>query len=741
MREPAKIHQDSLKIKKEMIIDFRKAWQENINRFNYWRQLIYKTTISDTERSILVAIDKPVVEFNIMQPYVDRALGEYSENEPSVTATKKDGANVSSEQLHTIGGYIRHVIEQAQRQSQLYRIYQDCLSGGYSAGIIYTDWANSTDFSQVIKVKRAFDPTLCGWDLMGELPHKGDAEYCFQSYPRCVDDILKQYSFADVGRKSWIRKNKDFGWAYESGGKKYMMESEFYKKEYKEHVIYFLADESSILKEHYEMAIAAWDRTEQPPQVIAERKARKCTIYRDIFIEDQVLSHEATNYTELPIVFFDGNSIDIRESGTNKYGFSNDFGNGSNGRMDLRQMTKPMVYNALGTQQLKNFTGQTLANELEALIQSKFMIAMESLPPEGPYLDAYTNIQKANTLVWKSADPNNPDRPLPSPQTIQRPPIPPEIAQAFQLCDITLQNTLGAFEAGMGNNGSNPMSGKAVAMHMMMSDSVMKPYIYNHMQSLTQIAKGILGLIPSVHITKKMLPIIDIKGERQEVFINGGQEHDISMDFDPETIGIEVEAGLNSSLKRQRAIDQFVTLSRAYPKFGEFFGAVGLPIVVDNLEVEGADVLKEMLPQYMQEQKQKEQQLMQQQQQQMQNNPLMMKAQNERMKIEQDAKLAMMENQLDMQRIDMERMKNQVLLLQTLSAHEDAKLDAAVRFDEHKTNKLKAAVELMTDVKDMAHRHERESKQLEHAEIELLHTIEKDYRESEMTQQEEINNG
>jgi len=58
-------------------------------------------------------------------------------------------------------------------------------------------------------------------------------------------------------------------------------------------------------------------------------------------------------------------------------------------------MTRPYVYHAKGAQKLKNFAGITLANEMENIVQHKFMIAKEALPKEQDWLAAYKRYSEA----------------------------------------------------------------------------------------------------------------------------------------------------------------------------------------------------------------------------------------------------------------------------------------------------------------------------------------------------------
>src|SRR5690606_35229321 len=140
------------------------------------------------------------------------------------------------------------------------------------------------------------------------------------------------------------------------------------------------------------------------------------------------------------------------------------------------QMTRPYLYNTKGIQKLKNCAAQNLATELEMMVQHKWKVAKESIPDEQEYLQAYTDPQRANTLVYNAWDDNDPNKSNPPPQEIQRPPIPQEITQTFMEADKAIQMVLGSYDAALGIN-NNQLSGKAVVESATQSSFAAMPYI------------------------------------------------------------------------------------------------------------------------------------------------------------------------------------------------------------------------------------------------------------------------
>ena len=101
-------------------------------------------------------------------------------------------------------------------------------------------------------------------------------------------------------------------------------------------------------------------------------------------------------------------------------------------------------------------------------------------------------------------------------------------------------------------------------------------------------------------------------------------------------------------------------------------------------------------------------------QQQQQSNPLMLRAQNDRMKISQqaqemqiDAKIKSAEIAVNQQEADNER-------LRLLAEIDDSKRDQLVALDRHQTEKTRAAVDLAIKAADMSHRHNKDIYEINH---------------------------
>ncbi len=704
MSELAKTHQDQLNRLKKSVKNTYTYFQPNYKRFNDYRRFVFDTSLTDDDKMVLESLKKPEIEFNIGEAYISRLRGEFSKQEPSIKVTADDGAKVDGATISVVSDHLRHILFDANKNSCEYNVYTDILSGGFSAIKIWTEYAHPMSFEQVIKFGRVYDPTLVGFDPLARQPHKGDGRFCFELFPKSREEFEEEYPNLDLSGIDFTRSVDGFSWSYSNNQEDILLICDFYEKKKKKKKIVKLVNNFVMTMEDYKLFLEKWDESgliEQPPAIKGKPRITEIeTICRYRFIENKLLEYVETNYPSLPIVFVDGNSVVIRQ-GTNQGSFI--------------QMTRPYIYNLKGLQQLKNFAGQTLANELENLVQHKFKVAKESLPDEKSYLDAYTNIQIANTLVYKAFKDNDPKIPVPPPQEIMRVPPPQEVLSTFTLVDGMAQSILGSYDAALGIN-DNQLSGTAIVEGASQSNAAAMPYIVGFMQALTQVANIITQLIPKYYVTPRSIPTVGEDGLRDFKKIN--QQGGVYMNYDENALNVKVEAGVNFSIQKARALQQIMMMSQASPIFAQFINAKGLKVLLDNFEINGIDQLKELADQFMQEMAEKEKQQMQMQQQQMQNNPMMIKAQNERAKIQLDAKQSEVENQIKVAEIAIEKQEADTNFMKVLAEMNNAKSQQMASMMKAEAEETRAAVDLAIKHIDVKHKHEMEKSQFSH-EVEM----------------------
>ncbi len=681
----AKRHMDQLTRIKDTIKRAHDYFKPNYDRYNEFRRFVFESSLKNEELTLLTTISKPQLEFNVLEAYISRLLGEFSKQEPDIEVSADDQNNVDPMVIRLVEQHLRHVLTDSKNHHTKYEVYKDLLSGGFSTLKVTTDYANPMSFNQVINIERA-EPTLCGFDQLAKYSHKGDGAFCFELFPKSREDFETEYPDIKVDNLTFRRDLSGFNWSYLNDNSKFLLLADFYEKKKKEVMIVMLRDKRVMTKEKYNEMLEKWGQFEAPPAIMGRpRKTVIESIERYRLIENKVLEHETTDFTHLPLIFVDGNSVMIR---TPKNG-------------NIRQVTRPYVYHAKGAQRLKNYAGIALANEIENIVQHKFIIKKEALPKEEELLQALKDIQKPNNIIVNAFYEMDPDKPIPEPiKEIIKIPSPPEVLQAFTGSDSLIQNILGSYDASLGIN-NNQLSGVALVEAASQSNAAAMPYIVGYLQGYQRAAQIYVDLMPKYVTTPRTLPIVDERGRKGYVMIN--QQQGLDMNFDTNALNVIVRAGASFQVQKSRTIVMVKEMMGMSPLFAQFIAEKGLDFVLDNMEGKGIDQLKQMVDGWLKEMQQQKQLAMQQQQ----NDPAMMKGKLEMAKLQHQ----MQKDQAQMQ-VDMAKLKTdeQKVMADVQISHDQN----AVQLVKAMTERMAKGVDLKLKQMDISHTHAHNHAKLRH---------------------------
>jgi hypothetical protein len=712
--EVANIYQDQLGRIKKTVKNTYEAFKPNYDRFNTFRRFIFETSLTQDDITLLNEIQKPAMEFNITEAYISRLMGEFSKQEPSISVSSEDEDQADPATIHIVEQHIRHVLRDSSKQHVRWEIMKDIYSGGFSSGRLYTKYPHPMSMNQIIDFERAWDPCMVGYDQMARYSHKGDGRFCFELRAYEVEEFKKDNPKIKTDKISFNRNFAGFNWSYLNGNEKIIMVADFYEKKKRDLRILQLVNNQVMTVKEYEAMGDEWDRmgvVAQLPAVKGKPRTTQIeTIDRYRCIETEVIEHTETDFTHFPLVFFDGNSIMLKNPKTSGA---------------VQQYTRPYVYHAAGAQRLKNFAGMTLANEMENIVQSKFFVAKEALPKEEDFLAAYKDFQKPSNMVYNAFFEQDPDKPIPNPiREINRIPTPPEVVQTFASTDSLIQNILGSYDAALGIN-DNQLSGIAIVEAATQSNAAAMPYVVGFLQGLQRIAEGMIDLIPKYYKTPRTIPIMGMDGKADYQKVN--QEGGVPLFYDANVLNIKVEAGVSFQIQKSRALQQLIALQSASPLFAQFMNEKGLNTLLDNIEIRGIDQLKLSVNEWQQELAKQKEMAMQQQQQEMQNNPQVIKNQIEMAKLQQKAQETQAKGQISQGQlaVDMQRLKHdQMKVLSDIAISRDNNMTQRIKAE---TERFAKQIELALKKKDMHHKHFKEA-------IETHHKVHYENRQSKEAQ-------
>lgn len=701
----ARKHTSQLDKIKQSVEQSYTYFRPNYERFHQFMRFVYKTTLTEDDIAVLATLQRPQIEFNMMEAYISRLRGEFSRMEPGFIVRAQDGFdNVDPKLLSILEAHFRAILNDSDNDGFSYDVYTDLLVGGFSVVEVYTDYLNEMSMDQKICVQRVFDPTLCGFDPLARKSHKGDGNYCFQLFPKEADEVEREYGSDALKGLKYARSFSGFNWSYRAAKKDIVLLCDYYKKEFKKEKITKLSNGRTVGVKHYEKLLALWEEAghiEQAPIPIGKtRETMIEEITRHRFSGAHLIEVQKTDFRMLPLIFFDGNSAVLRD----------------NNDSTAEQMTRPYIYNVRDAQRLKNYAGQSLANELENTVEHKFLAAVEAIPED--YIDMYIDIQKPGTLLYNAFLDGNPEIPLPPPREIVRTPIPPQISETFQMSDNLIQGILGSYDAALGIQ-NNELSGVAIMQGAMHSNSAAMPYTVGFMKGLNRVCQMNLDLIPKYYVTPRSIPIVQPDGTRSYQVINKiGNPY---MDFDPMSLEVKVEAGVNFAVQKQISLETIIQLMQTSERFAAFINEKGLGILLDNIEIRGIEGLRQAAGEYMEETAKKQAQMEQMAQQQaaQQIDPkqvMAMQAQAEIAKTEQKDKASQTQAQVDLIKISTDdAVKNKLAdieMIKALASIEGAQVDQALKQEKVDAENARTAVEMAVNVS--AHHKDNEHRDREH---------------------------
>jgi hypothetical protein len=685
MKDVAKRYQDNLARIKKKVRNAHDYFKDNYDRYNEFRRFVFDSSLKEDEITLLQTIGRPQLEFNVLEAYISRLLGEFSKQEPDIEVNAFDEDKADPITIKVVEQHLKHVFMDDNNEHTRYEVYKDLLSGGFSTIKVFTDYEHPMSMNQVIRIERQ-EPTLTGFDKLARFSHKGDGQFCFQLFPKDKEEFMEENPDTKLENLSFRRDFAGFNWSYLNDNSQIIVVADYYEKKKKAETIVQIRDGRVMTTSQYRKMIDTWNDITVPPSIVGKpRKTNIDTICRYRLIENQILEYEETDFAHLPLVFIDGHSLMIK---TPKNG-------------NIRQVTRPYVYHAKGAQRLKNYAGISWANEIENTVQHKFMVAKEALPKEEEFLQAYKDTQKESVLVYNSVHESNPEMPIANPiREVNRIPAPPEIAQAFTGADSLIQNVLGSYDASLGIN-NNQLSGIAIVEAASQSNATAMPYIVGCLQGFQRVAEIYLNLMPKYFTTSRSIPILDEDGKRQFVRIN--QPQGIPMDFDTNVMNVTVKAGASFQVQKSRTIMMVKEMMGMSPLFAQFIAEKGLNFVLDNMEGKGVEQLKSLTDEWLQEYQQEKQAA----QQQAQQNPAAIKAQVDMAKLQQQGQANQQKFAIDMAKLQQDERK----VLADLRLGQQS---ANVQIVKAMTERFAKQVDLQLKNKDMNHRHIKEKIETHH---------------------------
>jgi hypothetical protein len=682
-------------------------FRKNYTTYNDYMRFVFKTSLTGADRSVNNELQKPNMEFNILEAYISRLCGEFSKMDPAFTVRAKEGVNlINPDIIELVEAHLMAAFSGGDKNSLSYRIYRRILSGGYCVAKIFTEYAGEKAFEQRICVDTVFDDTLTVFDPLARKSHKGDGRFACELFPKFAGEAEEIYG-SEILKDVDFTRNAElegFNWSYRNQQEDIVLFAEYFKKRIKKTKILKLANGHVVTEAKYEEFLKTWEERgyiEQAPIVLKSRMSDMEFIDMYTVTGSKIIDHVETNYSMLPLIFFDGNSVIVRDTTESQ----------------AQQVIRPYVYHARDTQKMKNFAGQSLCNEIENLVQHKWKAPVEGIPANKDYQLAYTNPQNATVVLYNQFKDGDPDQPLNPPQEIMRQEIPAVLTSTFAMADNTVQVILGSYDAALGVN-DNELSGIAIMQGAMHSNAAAMPYTMGFIEGWARCAEFYLDILPKYYVTQRTIPIVLPNGKRDYYEINKRDGTGLKFDYDVSALEVNIKPGVNYEVQKQIALKTIESLMSVSESFKEFMNQNGLEVLLDNIDIRGIDKLKYMVQEWMEQQKQ----IAQQQQAKNANQPTQEQLAEAQLKVEADQVQAEREgNQLKAQ-VEMAKsaaanaVKNKeadIKFLEVMSTIQDQDLDRALEQEKLDAENARTSIEMATNVSkhlmELGEHHERQN--------------------------------
>lgn len=569
----------------EILADIKKdisGWfeyfRDNIEHYKKMMRFAFKSTLSEEEIQKLDKLKKPAIEINYMSPYLDSLLGEYSSQTPSVSVSGSGGnTKIDSATLEVIEKNVTHIFGEYEKYYKNDVLKQQC-AGSFSVLEVLTDYRNNNTLAQDIFIK-SNDPTLCFFDKFAKRVSKIDGRFSGKISPIPVEEFKQKYpEHKDDIDGMQFSLGDSFPWFFHDGEKGVVVVADYYVKEYKKKTLVRISDGSEMSKEEFEDLILSWNNFEPKPEIIEERKVNDFDIVRYVIFDKKIIKKEKVNYPGLPYFFVDGNSSYVYDEGGSR----------------KQQVTKSYIANAVGAQKLLNSSAQCVADHLQNLMRSKFLIEKRTIvnPKE------WKNIQVVSHLQWDSKDKDG--SLLPKPEPIVQPDLHPSIMGTLTGMQSIMQNSLGTYDTS--RIAKTELSGIAIEKGATQGNAVSAPYPNNYMLTLNDVSDFIVKLIPIFNGSQSMLPTLDKEGnfnfEKVNQKLDDGTS-DLSypvLKYGENDLRVSVKADYSFELQKDKSLKMMTTLAQHVPRFAKLLGSnKGMKAMLSNIDIRKIETLEEAL--------------------------------------------------------------------------------------------------------------------------------------------------
>ena len=508
---------------------------------------------------------RPCLTINQIPQFERHVLNDQRQNRPAIQVNPVgDGADQETAEI--IQGIIRHIEYDSGADAAYDTAFAGAVRSGFGYFLVTTEYSGPMSFDQDIKIKRILNPFTVYLDPNAKEPDRSDAKFGFIVEQFNRDEYKDAYPGSELaGMDDWMSVGD--GWADNSNCRVV----QYYYKESQTKTICLLSDRSTILKDLLPKKLPKGVR------VVTERDTTIDTVKWAKLNGVEVLEETDWAGQWIPIVPVLGDELDV----------------------DGKLILEGLIRHAKEPQQQYNYMASASTEAIALAPKAPYVAAEGQI--EGREREwAQANVKNQSVLLYKPKSLDGELLPPPQRQTIE--PAIQATTMAMMQASGDLKNVTGIYEAALGQDG-NEKSGKAILARQQQSNGANYHYVDNLTRALRQAGRIIVGLIPVVYDTPRVLRIIREDGSQSTVGVNMTPEQADEMQIEAVqeverlydlTVGkydVTISTGPSYQTKRQEAVQSMLSLISSVPQLMAVIG----DLLVGNMDWPGAQKIAERL--------------------------------------------------------------------------------------------------------------------------------------------------
>ena len=485
---------------------------------------------------------RPAITLDYLSQAIHQVVNDIRQSTPQIRIIP-NSLDADQETAAIINGLIRN-IEYASSADDVYDYAVECAVRS-SFGFVRVDheYEDENNNIQRIVLRRVINPLTCFIDKDSINPDGSDAKYAF------VEETISKHQFE--------KKYSDFvptDFAAQTGNNKsetVRLCEYFCKKEIKK--IQFMVPETG--------QIIETDYDETLPLIEGAQIVKQTVIERYLLSGNDVLEKTIFPGNHIPIIPVIGEEFYV--NGERKY-------------LSLIRRSKD-------AQRMINYWNTLQTEILQKQPTAPIMAAEGQLDQ---YRTLWANPSKAIYLPYSTTDSSG--NQVPPPQRLE----PPQISQGALTASLaavdSLKATLGMYSASFGQSG-NEISGVAINQRRSEGDTSTFHFADNLNKSLAQVGRVMLGMIPIIYDTPRLITIINDEDESELVGVNGeiAPEQKALFNITRGKYNVKIVTGQAYSTRREEAAELFQNIITTQPQLMQIMG----DLYFKYLDIEGADVM------------------------------------------------------------------------------------------------------------------------------------------------------